>query len=160
MQRRRAIAASPLRASTEAWIVIEEVISATLGASPRIDSAEVRAALQAAKPVGQHLVAGGYLRKSPIILVADPLRLEITTVHGDEALRHEEDATKVAGAAEATDWMIHLPTPDPLAQVVREVAKSNKHLSSETPSEPTEAHDNAAQSGGIDRDALRRRRVD
>lgn len=160
MQRHRAIAAAPLRASTETWDVIEEVISATLGASPHIDSAEVRAALQAARPVGQHLVAGGYLKKSPIILIADPLRLDITTVHGDEALKHEEDATKVPGAAEASDWMIHLPTPDPLAEIVREVAKSNKHLSSEKPSEQSEAHENVAQASAIDRDALRRRRVD
>lgn len=158
MDRRRTIAAAPLRGSTQAWTVIEELITNTLTASTNISSNDVRSALDVAAEVGRHLVAGGYLRKSALVLVAGSLRLEIHTVTGDEALTSGDDATAVPGAAQASDWVLYLPTPDPLGKIVQAAAERNPHLSSSIPPDAAEQAKSAGPA--IDRDAIRRLRGD
>jgi hypothetical protein len=158
LDRRRTIAGAPFRGSTQAWTVIEELISNTLTASPDISSADVRSALDVASEVGRHLVAGGYLTKSALVLVAGSLRLEIHTVTGDEALTSGDDATAVPGAAQASDWLLYLPTPDPLGKIVKAAAERNQHLSSDAPPDTAEPPKSAGPA--IDRDAIRRLRGD
>lgn len=158
MDRRRAIAAAPFRSSTQAWTVIDELLTNTLTASDHISTRDVRSALDAAAPVCRHLVAGGYLARSPLVLIAGPLRLEIRTVAGDEALKSGDDATTVPGAATARDWILYLPKPDPLAEIVKKAAETNRHLSSEDP--PDTAGQAKGAEAAIDRDAIRRLRGD
>ena len=158
MDRHRTIAAAPFRSSTQAWTVIEEIITNTLTASEHISGQDVRTALQAAGQVGRHLAAGDYLTKSPLVLVAGSLRLEIRTVTGDEALNSGDEASAVPGSSTARDWTLYLPRPEPLADLVRRVAKTHPHLSSSDPPDtPTQA---TAATSGIDRDAIRRLRGD
>ena len=158
MDRRRAIAAAPFRSSTQAWSVIEDLVTNTLAASDHISGQDVLTALQAAGQVGRHLAAGDYLTRSPLVLVAGSLRLEIRTVTGDEALNGGDDATAVPGSATARDWTLYLPHPEPLSNLVRQVAKTNPHLSSSDP--PDTAPQAKATTSGIDRDAIRRLRGD
>jgi len=158
VDRRRRIAGSPFRGSTQAWTVIEELIVNTLTASPHIPAEQVRAALEAAAPVSRHLVAGSYLNKSPLVLVAASLRLEIFTITGDDALTEGDDPTTVPGAAAAQDWTLYLPKPELLADAVRNAAKSNSHLSSDDPPESSE--EAKSSEPAIDRDAIRRLRGD
>jgi hypothetical protein len=158
MDRRRAIAAAPFRSSTQAWTVIEELITNTLTASEHITGQDVRTALQAAAQVGRHLAAGDYLTKYPLVLVAGSLRLEIRTVTGDEALVGGDDAAAVPGTSTARDWTLYLPHPEPLSDLVRRAAKANSHLSSDDP--PDIATEAKAATSGIDRDAIRHLRGD
>src|SRR5207245_8643838 len=115
-------------------------------------------ALDVAAEVGRHLVAGGYLAKSALVLVAGSLRLEIRTITGDDALTSGDDATAVPGAAQASDWMLYLPTPDPLGKTVKAAAEKNAHLSSGAPPDTAEQAKSAGPA--IDRDAIRRLRGD
>lgn len=138
--------------------MIEELVVDTLTASPHIPVKDVRTALEAAASVGRHLVAGSYLNKSPLVLVAATLRLEILTISGDDALTEGDDATAVPGAATASDWTLYLPKPKPLTETVRGVAKTNPHLSSEDP--PETAEETKSAEPAIDREAIRRLRGD
>jgi hypothetical protein len=158
VDRRRAIAAAPFRSAIQAWTVVDELLTNTLTASDHISTQDVRAALDAAAPVCRHLVAGGYLAKAPLVLVAGSLRLEIRTVAGDEALKSGDHATAVPGAATARDWTLYLPKPDPLADTVKKAAETNPHLSSEDP--PDTAGEAKSAEPAIDRDAIRRLRGD
>jgi hypothetical protein len=158
MDRRRSIAAAPFRGSTQAWTVIEELITNTLTASPDISEADVRSALDIAAEVGRHLVSGSYLSKSALVLIAGSLRLEIHTVTGEEALASGDDATAVPGAAKASDWTLYLPTPEPLSNTVKASAQKNPHLSSDEPPDTAELVKSAEPA--IDRDAIRRLRSD
>jgi hypothetical protein len=135
VQRRREIASSPQRSAGEAWRVITELVAVTLERSPNIDRPTVDATMEAAGGVGRMLIAGGHLESSPIIVVAGQLWLEIVTVSGDRALTIEENLNPVPGAATADDWTVHLPADGPLAKVVKDLAKTDDHLSSDEPVE-------------------------
>jgi hypothetical protein len=114
----------------------------------------VRSALEAAAQVGRHLVAGGYLAKTPLVLVAGSLRLEIRTVTGDDALTEGDDANTVPGAATARDWILYFPKPEPLTETVTNIAKTNAHLSADDPPDTISAVKNSEPA--IDREAIRR----
>lgn len=155
MERRRTIAAAPHRSSTAAWQTITDLVVNTLGVSSSISTDDVRLALSIAAEVGRPLIAGAYLDRAPVVVVAPPLHLSITTVSGDAALGEVDRETETAaGAATAKEWTIYLPTPEPLAALVRTTANKHAHLSAEPP--PESAEKAAATTEGIDREALRR----
>lgn len=133
MQRHKQVAAAPVRRASETWEAIGELILATLDRSPNIAANEVMAAMNAACSVGRALVAGGHLEKHPVVVVADPVYLIITTVSGVAATNFEEDLGSVPGGATATDWTIYLPTPDPLGDIVRSALAGVVHLSADDP---------------------------
>jgi hypothetical protein len=133
VQRRREIASSPQRSAGEAWQVITDLVAVTLERSPNIDRSTVDATMGATNGVGRMLIAGGHLESSPIVVVAGQLWLEITTVSGDRALTIEENPNPVPGAATADDWKVHLPADGSLAKIVKDVVKTDDHLSSDEP---------------------------
>jgi hypothetical protein len=152
VQRRRTVPAAPKRSASDTWHVIEGLLSDVLRASPHVNGAEVSAALSVAARVGRLLVAGGHLDKHSVVLVAPPVHLTIQTVSGDRALSSEEPGP-VPGGASITEWTLHLPAPDPLGDVVREVSTAHAHLSDQAPPDDT----SATSSAGLDREALRAR---
>jgi len=121
-------------------------------------TSEHPAAMAAAAPAGVMLIAAGHLDRHAVVIVAPPLHLSITTVSGTAASTVEENLGPVPGGASADDWVIHLPTPDPLGDVVRSVAKGSARLSTEPP--PDDAAKSASQVEGdlIDLEALAKRR--
>lgn len=129
MQRHRDIAASPVRSATEVWDTISQLIIDTLTRSPHIPSQQVSAALAVAAPTCLMLTAGGHLERDPLVLVAADLHLSIATVSGDKAFSVEENLNPVPGAAEAHDWTLHLPSPDPHAQTIADAVDGVMHLS-------------------------------
>jgi len=133
MQRHRQVAAAPQRRASETWEAIGQLISATLERSPHITPSDVAAAMQHASTVGRALVAAGHLDKHAVVVVADPIYLKITTVSGMAATTLDEDLGPVAGGATATEWMIYLPTPDPVGESVRAAVSGLSHLSAEEP---------------------------
>jgi hypothetical protein len=157
MLRHRQVAASPRRSSSETWTAIASMIVDTLDRSPSIDDVDIENTLTVAAPIGRMLVAGGHLEKHPIVVVADPLHISITTISGGGALDLDEKLDPVPGGAAATEWMIYLPTPDPHGDAVRAVVKDSPHLSADDP--PSTASPSAAKSteaGLLDMDALDR----
>jgi hypothetical protein len=137
VRRHREIASSPERTAGEAWQVITELVATTLVRSSHISRAEVEQTMTRAGGVGRMLLSGGHLEAEPLVLVADDLWLEITTVSGDAALTLEESLNPVPGGASARDWTLHLPAKDPLTKFVKDLAKGEAHLSSEEPAATT-----------------------
>jgi hypothetical protein len=86
-----------------------------------------------ASGAGRALVAAGHLDKHAIVVVANPIHLSITTVSGATASDIDEDLGAVPGGATVTDWTIHLPTPDPVGDIVRAATTGSSHLSAEVP---------------------------
>jgi hypothetical protein len=86
-------------------------------------------------PAGLALVSSGYLATSPLVLIADPLRLEIKTVDGVESFDalESESLNPVPGGATATSWMIYLPAPVGFEALVTECVKTSGHTSSDKP---------------------------
>jgi len=163
MLRHRQIAASPERAASETWDIIAQLVLVTLERSPSILAAEVIAAMDAAAPVGRLLIAGGHLDHHPLILVADPVYLSISTVSGTGAARAaaDENLDPVPGGASAETWSIHLPTPEPLSHLVKEAASKSEHLTIEPALK--QAGSEAKIAGNqqlVDVDAVARRRED
>jgi hypothetical protein len=144
MQRHRQVAAAPQRRASETWDAISELIVATLDRSPHIVAGDVATAMEAASTVGRALVAGGHLDKHALVVVADPVYLNITTVSGIAATNLDEDLGPVPGGAMSTEWTIHLPTPEPVGDAVRSAVAGVSHLSAEEP--PGESTAKAAAS--------------
>lgn len=146
MQRRREIASSPQRTAGEAWQVLAELVAVTLERSPSIDRSTVDTTMAAAEGAGRMLIGGGHLESSPLVVVAGQLWLEITTISGDGALTLAENLNPVPGAATADSWMVHLPAPGPLSKIVKGVAKTADHLSSDEPVAPASSKEQSKAS--------------
>jgi hypothetical protein len=162
MQRRRAVAAAPVRTAGESWSVIASLVADSLSRSPRIDRRDVSSTMEVAAGAGRMLIAGGHLDNQPLVVVAGTMHLSITTVSGDEAFTLEENLNPVPGAASADTWTVHLPAAEPLEAVVSSAASSSLHLSAEPPPADAEATSRAERNGDdrgglIDFAALSRR---
>lgn len=134
MKRHRDVAAAPVRSPSETWGTISEIVVATLERSSDILRAEAQAAMAAAAPAGLALIAGGYLDRHPITLIAGTVDCTIETVTGTHAFDVDENLNPVPGAGTATDFTVHLPVPEPHGGLVRRVAGSHPRLSAEEPS--------------------------
>src|SRR4051794_38112613 len=106
-----------MRTAAEAWNAIRALIGDTLLRSSSIQRADIDAALEPIAQVARMLISAGHLEKSPLVLVANELQLEIGTVSGGEALTMEENLNPVPGAASASDWTLHLPQVEPMAKL-------------------------------------------
>jgi len=156
MERSRQIAAAPKRAAADTWDVVSALIVDTLQRSPSIDAAAVAAVLDDAAPLGIMLIAGGHLDIQPLVLLADPVFLNITTVSGDGALSLDENVAPVPGGASATGWTVHLPVPEHLRSAAKSIVEASDHLSFDPPSGATKSAD--VRSGpAVDLTAVARR---
>ena len=153
MKRHRKIAAAPERPAGEAWRTATALLADTLERSDAIDRAEVEKAMDVAGGVGRQLVSGGHLGADPLVLVAGDMWLEIEFVSGDGALTLDENLAPVPGGAGVSAWRLHLPQVEPLAKLVRKVAKEDGHLSAEEPEEKSASATKAA-AGGLNEAAL------
>ncbi|MGH3950029.1 MAG: hypothetical protein ACRDSE_13040 [Pseudonocardiaceae bacterium] len=147
MLRYRTIAGSPLRSATATWTTISTLVADTLDRSPVISRDAVEKVFETATGLGRQLVAGGHLEGHDLVVVAAPVHLAIRTASGAAAINLDENLNPVPGGASATEWMVYLPTPDPVGQTVRELADRVAHLSAEpaptnaaTPAAPTNGH--------------------
>lgn len=162
MQRHRQICAAPRRAASETWSAITTIVVGTLERSPAIAAADVTAEMDVAAMAGRMLIAGGHLDRYPLVVAAAPVDLAITTVSGTEALTAEENLAPVPGGASATCWMVYLPAPDPLADVIRSIIAGSAHLSAGQPAAGAAAKTavTTGAPGLIDLAALARRDAD
>jgi hypothetical protein len=160
MQRHRKIAAAPERPASQAWATISQLVVDTLDRSPSISAAEVDTAMAVAAPAGMMLIAGGHLDRHPLVVVADPVHLSITTVSGVAASALEENLAAVPGGASATAWTVHLPTPAPVGDAVRTVVAGQAHLSADEPAADMGSRQALAEEGVINLDALADRQAD
>jgi hypothetical protein len=135
MQRHRNIAAAPARTASEVSGVLNSLLAETLIRSPHISDTEIATTLEALKPACIMLIAAGHLEREPIVLVAGNLYLSISTVSGDEALSIDENLDPVPGAADASDWSLHVPTPDPVGDAIAALLSGVSHISTE-PADP------------------------
>lgn len=155
--RYRSIAGAPERSANETSTVLMDVVGETLAAAKALDCEIVERELAQGREVVRMLIAGKHLADSPIVLAADPLRVEITVVSGDGALALKENLGKVPGAATATDWTLYVPAPAPIASWIEQALHGLKHLTTERA--PAHASGSSAaqlESADIDADALRR----
>lgn len=165
MQRHRQICAAPRRAASETRTAITTLVVGTLERSRAIaaaDVADVAVVMEVAAPAGRMLIAGGHLDRHPLVVVAAPVDLSITTVSGTEALSAEENLAPVPGGASATGWMVYLPAPDPLADVIPGIVAGSAHLSVGQPPSGLAAKASVMteRSGLVDFAALARREAD
>jgi hypothetical protein len=153
VKRLRKIAAAPERGAGEVWKTITNLLADTLERSEQIERDEVERALQSAGGIGRQLVSGGHLRKTPLVLVAGDLWLEIEVCSGDAALTVEENLNPVPGTAGISSWTLHLPQAEPLAKLVRAAAKSDQHLSADPPKAPAPASEGSSSGSAAFDDA-------
>jgi hypothetical protein len=155
--RHRSIAGTPERSAEEATTVLIEMLAETLAPASALDRKVITSELAQGHAAVRMLIAGKHLRDLPIVLAADPLRLEITVVSGDAALTLKENLGKVPGAATATDWMLHVPAPAPITGWVEEALQGLEHVTSErATSQASRSSAGQFTSSQIDPDALRR----
>lgn len=155
--RHRAIAGAPERAADEAATVLLEIVKQTLAPASALVPAETERELDQARDAVRILIAGKHLKDSPIVLAADPLRLELTVITGDSALTLKETLGKVPGAATATEWSLHIPAPAPVAGWIEDAVKSLDHVTSEpAATQAATASKGQFATSRIDADALRR----
>lgn len=155
--RHRVVAGAPERSSSDAANVILDIVAKTLAPASALDTGAVAHELAEARSAVRMLIAGEHLRPSPLVLNAEPLRLEVSVVTGDAAIALEEQAGKVPGAASATAWTLHLPAPAPITGWVTESLKDLEHVTTEpAPAQVTEVDAPRIGAADIDPDALRR----
>lgn len=147
MERRRQVAAAPKRVAPDTWDVVAGLIVETLERSSVIDATEVSAVLTLAAPVGIMLIAGGHTDHRPLVVLADPVHLSITTVSGDSALTLDENLAPVPGGTSAIEWTVYLPVPEHLRDAAMPIIDGEVHLSLDPPSVVTKAA--AGQSGPV-----------
>lgn len=155
MLRRREVAASPARRADEAWDVVVGLIADTLDRSESIERSEVMEGLAALAVVGPRLVAARHLEKSPVVLVADPVHLSISTVSGVEAMKLDENLAPVPGGASATTWKVHVPAPEPIGSDVAAAIAGSACVTAEPPPDTIVKAPQTAEV--FDLDALARR---
>jgi hypothetical protein len=158
LQRHRDVAAAPRRPATATWQAITDLVADTLDRSPHLTRADVEGVLLTARIAGLPLVAGGHLDKHPITLVAGAVNCTIGTVSGTAALSLEENLSPIPGGASAIEFTLHLPTPDPLEDLVRTTAQRSRHLSAEPPA-PADPRQVSDQRQLVDFEALARRKA-
>ena len=156
MQRRREIAAAPIRSASDAWSVLTTLLADTLERNDAVPKGSVVAALSSLAGLGPALIAGGHLEKKGLVLVDEELHVTITVKTADAALEVEENLSPIPGGASATDaWVVYLPSAGPLDSALSAAAKRSPHLST---AEPPGSATNRSLSAGdslIDLDALR-----
>ncbi|MGW4466371.1 hypothetical protein [Micromonospora sp. NPDC004704] len=156
MLRTRTIVAAPVRSASATWQVITDLVADTVAVSDTCTRADAESAMGAAGPAGRMLIAGGYLDRLPVVLVAGAVHCEITTVSGAPALGAEENLNAIPGAATAKSFTIYLPSPEPLGKVVADAVAGHARLSAGAPPAPQQG---AAATTGvqlIDTEALRK----
>jgi hypothetical protein len=166
LRRHRDISAAPRRSATGTWQAITDLIADTLDQSPHINRDEIESAMATAATVGLPLVAAGHLDQHPLTLVADPVHCAIRTISGTAALSFEENLKPIPGGGQANDFTLHLPTPNPLEDLVRATAERSPHLSADPPPElathtqaGTQAGDGEVADRLVDLEALARRKA-
>jgi len=156
MERRRSIAAAPIRSASEAWDVVCSLLADTLERSESVPAGSVEKELAPLKGLGPALIAAGHLESKGLVLVDEGIHLTILVVTADAALQIEENLSAVPGGAGATNaWTLYLPSVGPLDRTVKAAIKGSTHLSTDTA--PATAPGRKAASGDsiVDLDALR-----
>lgn len=145
----RTIPGRPIRSGTNVAEAIVDLIASTLDASPQIAAENVRSELAEALPALAILASGGHLVEGALVLTAADLRLVIKVPVGEAAFAAAEDIAAPRGAATATGWTLHLPTPAGMAALAESAASACTHVTIDPP--PTAAARPEATTGaGID----------
>jgi hypothetical protein len=155
-ERRRTIAAAPVRGVSQAWSIVSKLVVDTLARAQSIDASKVDAELRSFANSARILIAGGHLATHPLVLVAASLHLTIETVSGDDAFEVEENLNAVPGAASADDWKLHLAAPDHLQKWLAEAIADHPHLTVEEPPVLSEFEKKAANGPLVDMEAFAR----
>ncbi|MCW2982980.1 MAG: hypothetical protein JWR63_550 [Conexibacter sp.] len=156
-ERRRTVAGSPERSATETADVLLGLVRDTLAPAAALDGAAVANQLQAARSAVRKLVTGGHLDVSPLVLDAPPLRLSLSTVSGVKAIDFDENLNTVQGAATATTWTLHVPTPEPLGAWLSDDVQGLENVTTDPPKAYESAPPAAAlNASDLDLEALRR----
>lgn len=133
MNATRTIAGRPVRGGAAAAQAVVELVATTLDASPHFTASGVRTELEPAVSAISLLASGGYLANGEVVLAAADLRLTINVPVGEKALAATDDHSPPRGAATATDWTLHLPSPTGMADVAESAAATCPHVSTDAP---------------------------
>lgn len=150
MNATRTILGRPIRSGTDVADAIVDLIASTLDPCPHIAAEGVRSELAAALSALALLASGGHLVDGALVLSAADLCLVINVPVGEAALTATEDIAAPRGAATATDWTLHLPTPDAMAALAKSAASACTHVSADAAPTATTRSAAAATSPGID----------
>lgn len=153
--RRRNVAGSPERTASAAASTVIDMITETLIPATAIDAAVVADELHAAEPVIRSLIAAKELGEKPVVLVADPLRLEIRVVCASNAIDMNEQLGKVAGAAQASGWCLHVPPGATLGSWVTDALAPLTHITTDPAPAVAKRAVESVSEMAIDLDALR-----
>jgi len=144
----RTIPGRPIRSGTDVADAIVDLIASTVDGSPHIATAALRSELAAAVPALALLASGGHLVEGALVLTAADLRLVINVPIGEAALAAIENIAAPQGAATATDWTLHLPTPGSMAALAESAASACTHVSIDPA--PTATARSEVTAAGID----------
>lgn len=153
--RHRSIAGAPHRPAGETAAKVTEMITGTLAPASTIDHAQVASELNVALPAIRSLVAAKQISDDPIVLVADPLRLEIRVVSGAKAIGMDEYLGKVVGAAQATGWSLHVPAGATLGSWVSDAVADLEHVTTDPAPTSKQPAKSTSNDHVIDVEALR-----
>ena len=159
MERRRTIAAAPVRSASEAWRIVSTLLADTLERSSVISVGSVAQELATLYGLGSALIAGGHLESKGLVLVDVGLHLTVSVITADAALQVEENLNPVPGGASATEgWILYLPQIGAFDAIIAEVVEKSAHLSADPPptSAPATRAEGRSRESLIDVEALRK----
>lgn len=159
MERRRTIAAAPVRSAADAWQITCSIIAQTLERSPAINPGSVTTEIALLNGLGPALIAGGHLESKGLVLCDVGLHVTIYVVTADAALDIQENLNPVPGGGQATDkWLLYVPLVNSLADSITVAVEKSSHLSIETPpsTAPKRKRQLQTEDSVIDLEALRK----
>lgn len=159
MERKRAIAATPVRSASEAWRAAVSLVADTLERSSQVPEGSVATHLKPLDGLAPALIAGGHLERDGLVVTSQGLHLTIRLVTGEAAFSVAENLEPVPGGASADDsWMVYLPSVDHLATPLSVAAAKSDHISIDEPPASASKKADEARTGAhaLDLDAMRR----
>lgn len=158
MRRTRTFNAAPARSASATVDTVCDVVATSLASASAVSASAVNKSLVALRPALLMLISGRHSKGMPVVLVAGDTICEIYCRYDDEAVTGEESLSAVPGMSKAITFMFHLPSPAPLTGVIKDIASSDSHLTTDpAPSKVKVASATAAAAAGsgLDMTALK-----
>jgi hypothetical protein len=133
MNAHRTIPARPVQSGTAVGQKIVRVVSLSLDASPNFPPNVTEAELARAVPFLALLANAGHLVRGDLVLAAGTLRLTFFCPTGPRAVAATEDMTPGRGAATATTWRLHLPSPEGYDGLLADLLDHSDHFTADCP---------------------------
>jgi len=139
MRRFRAIAGTPFRSASEAWVTTLDLVNSTLERSSEVPDGSCKAALSALSGIMPAMITTGVFSDYPIVVAAGPFQVALTIATGDASFTVDENLSPVpGGAAASAAWKMYIPARGAFAGPLTAIVTDMRHASTATAPELVE----------------------